>query len=426
MIGKADLAYHMLDGRHFAGPGWCGVPRTDVDDDVVVSIWDNRAFAHDLHLDREKGATGTSILVVGFYDASSEKREDIEAIADDIEKAAAANFWPALVSGRLGIRITTQSGLSIKRRVDVDPEKYQPEFVEAYRKFKSGEAVADLRDAGDVTSRQAILRIPGRTADPKHAPVDHETVVVVRRDSSDTSPDNSNRVVYFRGQEMVIMSRQLRNIVFGAMPFRAMVLCGMASTQDEQSQFGEQFLRASEPPAHNRWELTPELKDDYQHGSGARLHEFQQEVQRTILELIKSTQPDLDDGPSSLKQLLRIGPPPESTMKPRVEIDQEESRLDQSGAWVLRCRVLLPDRRAWSMTPVLRFAAESGAGKVVQWEIRGIQNCKVEDGILMVPSGAREAEFEGVSDPASHPAPSTDTAVSVQLRAVHAKQESST
>jgi hypothetical protein len=65
------------------------------------------------------------------------------------------------------------------------------------------------------------------------------------------------------------------------------------------------------------------------------------------------------------------------------------------------------------------FDAESGSGSRVKWaELEGTRNCTVADDYLVIPAGARDVRFRGVTDPASHPVPALSSAISVDLRNV--------
>ena len=107
LIGRTDLLWHQVGKLAFAGPGWFGL-RDAVESDVrAVSVWNNRALAYDLYLDRTANDTGTSILVVGFHDPNSDAHKNIQELSEEIAQAVARNFWPALISERLAVQVTT-------------------------------------------------------------------------------------------------------------------------------------------------------------------------------------------------------------------------------------------------------------------------------------------------------------------------------
>jgi RNA polymerase primary sigma factor len=65
---------------------------------------------------------------------------------------------------------------------------------------------------------------------------------------------------------MIIRDYRLHNLPFGARPFHAIVLAGEAAGSEASDRDAERFLRAAEPPAHNRWASTPEVTSQYERG----------------------------------------------------------------------------------------------------------------------------------------------------------------
>lgn len=418
LIGKSELAWHKIQNNSYAGPGWFGEVQEVDGGNRSASIWNNKALAHDLYLRREEDTPGTSILVVGFYDAASDEPDNLEKTAVDIEKAIANNFWPALINGKLEAQVRTMEGRQERLDIRVDPERYVGEFIDAYRKFERKEVVEQLEQEGDVVRKIVPLSIPGREKEPSHPSIVHEAVLVVRRESSLNESASDCPVHFFRGQHMVIMEKKWSNLVFGGSPFRAFVMCGLAGGSSDNHEFGDIFLRSAEPPAHDRWELTPELKIDYAIGSGTRLREFFQEVRDQIRDLIKPTYDERSPGPDSLKRLLRLSAPEPPRDVPKVIVNSDETYVDDDESWVVEATVWLPESREWIISPVLRFEAETGGGKRVEWRLEAIQDCEIDGGDLIIPRGKREAVFRGRSNPETHPAPSKDTAVRVLLHRI--------
>ena len=86
----------------------------------------------------------------------------------------------------------------------------------------------------------------------------------------------------FRGHGMVVQLKSLAGTCLGARPFHALLLCGRASefvapdvarSNPQADQAAEMFLRTAEPPSHNQWVATPDLKAVYARGvlPGSRL-----------------------------------------------------------------------------------------------------------------------------------------------------------
>jgi RNA polymerase primary sigma factor len=196
-------------------------------------------------------------------------------------------------------------------------------------------------------------------------------------------------------------------------------MCGRAVGSSEADDAAEQFFRAAEPPAHNDWTMTSELRIEYVRGGKAEIDRFLQAVKDEIQKLIRPKYDQLSEGPEVLKKLLRItGGLPDPEPRPKIFVKPNESFVRDDQAWVVRGIIKVPEDRLWKMEPSLRFAAETGSGKTVSWQIRALEGCFVEGGQLVIEPGIREAEFEGISEPSEHPAPAADTAVKVLLRNV--------
>lgn len=424
IIGKADLAWHKTKNGEFAGPGWFGTAVLDKDGNPIKaeSYWNNKALAHDLHLDRGD-SKGTSILVVGFQDASSDEPRSLEDTAAEFEQALSKIFWPALLSRKITAKIVVWDGRTEKSRITVDPNRFHAYFVDAVNKFKRSELSDKLKKEGDVVVKYVPLRIPKRVKDPKQDAVIDEAVLIVRRAPDDYQGEDVNQGAFFRGQEMIITYYSMKMLVSGGVPFHAVVLCGRASGTGDTDTAAEQFLRAAEPPAHDRWMVTPELKSEYAPGSRSNLEAFFRGIRDQIRDLIKPTYENLDDGPRALKELLRVHTAEESPSvnAPRVIIDRRKTQLGPDGSWQVPVRVKLPDSSIWRVVPTLVFAAESGGGRRASWTIKPISGCRIDGDAVISTSGSREIQFVGTSDPASHPAPSKDSAVSVVLQHVQSE-----
>lgn len=418
LIGRTDLLWHKVGKLAFAGPGWFGV-RDVVQSNVrAVSVWNNRLLAHDLYLERNEDDLGTSILVVGFHDPNSDSRKSVQELSAEIAQAAARNFWPALVSGRLSVQVTTYEALERQTDVAVHAEDYHRPFVEMLRKFNAGELSEKLTNDGDVVERRITLELPRRKSPPKHAEIEHEAILLVRRDAEDEPDGMTGQVVFYRGRDMIIKSLPLKQIASVAIPFRAAVLCGEAAGSAAADKAAELFLRAAEPPAHNDWMMTPELKAEYAPGSRKSLLKFFEAATEEIRKLMRPRYEDLDDGPNALKELLQIsGGAPPPTAGPTLEVDGS-SHVDGEGRWIILGTVKIPNTNAWSLKPVLVFASETGSGRRVSWTLESVSGCSIIGEELFVPAGTRRAQFRGISNLTSYTVDAQEVAVTVALRDV--------
>jgi len=293
----------------------------------------------------------------------------------------------------------------------VNPALYQPAKVAAFSKHLADDVVDRLDEAHDVVRRSVTLKVPSRSIEPKHEPYDHEAILLVAQadDEEDVRQEaGSGTITYLRGSHMVVSSPRVRALPIGARPFHAVVLAGEASGELPADRAADRFLRASEPPAHDEWTGTPEIKASYARGGTTAISIFDSEVKRVVREIIRQPSHNLSDGPDALKELIRISPPTTAGKRPRVKrvLGHE---IDEAGAWVItEATVTLPVRpngRGWTLSPVLRFGTESGAPISVKWQtLDPLSRCELDErGRLVTPPEARTATFAAVSDHTSHP-----------------------
>lgn len=416
LIGKSDLPWHNIGRKRYAGPGWFGKVASRGDE--IESIESNPSLAYELYLDREPGNSGASILVVGFHDPSADKELNMQDISEQIQKATASHFWPALATGRLKTTVSTWIGRDMQSKIRVEPDKFNPSFVDALRKFANGQLSDHLKNEGDVVLRRIILDVPRREVAPTHPATEHEAVLLVRREA-ENGAESPDETVFFRSQGMIVMRKRYRLLGSGAHPYSAILFAGYAAGNGDSDRQAEEFLRASEPPAHNEWVLTPEVKEMYAWGAGKALVDFENKVKDKIRELIRPTYEDLEEGPPMLRELLKltgINPPPPP--RPRIQIDQRKSKPQADGGWLIEGVVWLPNKQKWRIMPALFFAAETGRGTKVEMRLEAISGCSVDGDYLSIPSTSQEAKFRGRTDPEFHPVDAKDAAVEVILQNV--------
>ncbi|MSO37803.1 MAG: XRE family transcriptional regulator [Acidimicrobiia bacterium] len=426
LLGRCDLPWHNVDDtQSYAGPGWLGQRNPESEDHDAVSFWENESLASDLYLARSDIGSGTSACVVGFHDPSSDKPKSPRELATEIERASAAHFFPALAMGRLNVAVQTFDGRreyaagTPATSVEVDARQLQPEFWQILRAFEDRTFVETLTRPGDVACKPVSLNLPARKIEPKHGEYEHEALLLVRYASDDEAVD-ANRLAMFRGPGMVVEERKLSGICLGSRPFHALLLCGLAAGTEPTNDAADEFLRTAEPPSHNKWVATPELKTSYARGCVNALSTFLVRAVEVLRDLVKPSSRDLGDGPNSLRELFRIGPEPISTQRERPRVVDQDGHVDEQGRWCVEARIRMkPVERVTLLTPAVSFVAETGAGKAVRWQsLESTTNCSVEGFALRVPARTREVAFSGITDPESHPVPAQESSIVVDLRRV--------
>ena len=275
----------------------------------------------DLFLDRE--GSGTTACVVGFHDAESDQDANPSSLPTT-SLSQAEHFFPALFIGTLSVRVEVCVGRrqyedrtpGYSRQVNV--EELQPYYCRMLRALQDGTTTEALKDNGEVVCKPVPLTVSKRTQDPKHPEKEHPALLLVANAGEDSPKEYINRLAMFRGPGMVIETASLAGLALGAKAVHALLLCGRApieagveSRDASTDEAAEEFLRTAEPPSHNKWIATAELKAIYARGCKSRLEEFLgRRVRKEIAKLVKPGPRRLGRRPELARELFRIGNEP--------------------------------------------------------------------------------------------------------------------
>ncbi len=438
LIGRLDLPWREVAGKAFAGPAWFGEPDSDrAFENISRSWWGTAQETASLHLERESEDTGTSFLVVGAHDAAAVAAGDegLQAMHEKLCDSLAENFWAAMTGTdtvppllEASVR-TLRNGAELIAETHIRPDQRRPALARALRAYLARETVAELTGRTSVVERPVPLTVPPLRTDGKGAtPVTHHAVLLV------TPADNNDRthsqVVSMRGNRMRITNRRPRGLGLGVEPYQAVLLAGFATIGDgEDVALAETFLRASEPPEHNRWEWTEELSDSYVRGAKRRLDEFRSAADDALRAIVGARAVASTDGggPELLRGLLTVtaatggGRKPARRGRSYPTVDDIDGEVDATGAWAVRVRVVVPQQDdPWHLSPAACFGAGgSASGSPVRWaELTATENCSFAGEVLVVAPGVRYATFSGVTDVDSHPVTAGRTNITVSLRKV--------
>jgi RNA polymerase primary sigma factor len=409
VVGRTELTWHTMDRSQWAGPGWFG------SEQLGHSLWITDAeLLQDLQLDREtqlppgvepREAAGTSALVLAFRDPDAEIRPDIQTLITEISRAAAENFFPAIVSDRLRIRVEHLVDGQVRSAVDVDPDRFVPEFCDSLRKHRTGEVTEELERPGEVTRKIITLRVPGTREDaeglePYTNEMTAQCYLLVRLDENEAEgahPRLANTVAMVRGRNMVTQYLNRDGVAMGARTFHAILLAGDAAGSDPAQLAAEQFLRLAEPPAHNDWSYQPALKVSFKLGSKQRLRELKDDITKALLDAVKPEVVAEDEGPEELRRLLQFGktPPPPA---PAATLRNIRPRL-VDGAWLVEAEVNFNDKRKrLRITPRAWIDVESGSAIALPWAeltIRRGKEWAPANGSFEVEPHSKAIAFQG-------------------------------
>ena len=440
LIGRSELTYHETSRggkrRQYAGPGWFG---SKARVDVSSSVWlpDSHPLLDDLFLRRDhlpvglsaKSKSGTSVLIVGFNDPQIDTSGGTKQIGENIVAAVAENFWPAIMKGQLSVSIEryaddSDTPVSVER---VDPKTVAgiAPFCEAWEKFIGREEVPALTQPGDVVVTSVPLTVPatrGRDQQrAQHEELTSECKLIVRLapPGHDRSDPRLNDLAYVRGRAMVTRYQDKGSAVVGGRPFHAMVLTGTMLGRTREQLAAEEFLRLSEPPAHDKWTFNSDVAEFYARGSKRLLDDFFDRIVEQLQRVLRPLGLSQDQGPEILDRLFVLHSlKPAAPRRPRVTV-RNANGVIEGEAWVIDAEISIePMAKPLLVTPTLAFEQEGGQFGV-RWARLEITDGSGEvkpDGFV-VPPRTKRVLFRGVSDPTSHPVPASSSAVFVDVAA---------
>jgi transcriptional regulator with XRE-family HTH domain len=412
LIARLDLPWREVDGKVYAGPAWFGEPDTEPEHaGVSRSWWADEPAVRELHLERPTDDPGTSFLIVGAHDASGDA-ESLQDMHEKLVRSLADWFWAAMVGGSgagplIEARVTTlQNGRVLIPEERVDPHDHHSAQSRALKAYLDGVTVDELTSSEQVALADVPLVVtPLRGAGSARSKGrEHRTVLLL----TPSDDERANRVVCMRGNRMTVTEHRPRDLPLGTMPFQGVLLAGHATGREgEDVELAERFLRASEPPEHDRWDRTEELTSLYERGAVTRLREFRAEIDKAVRALVGRREADRSDGPAVLRQLLSLDGSAGSRRGPQgvPTVHRIDARIDGSGAWNVNVTLKLPAADdPWWLTPVAKFDVRSGGRPVVRWKtLAAGENCREANGNLAIEPGVRSATFVGVTDPSDHP-----------------------
>ncbi|MFC9912715.1 helix-turn-helix transcriptional regulator [Streptomyces sp. NPDC127197] len=439
LIGRLDLPWRQVQGKPWAGPAWLGRPDPDSPGAAVArSWWADEETVEALHLGRESGEPGTSFLIVGAHDVASladdssasdgdegEDDDSIQRMHRRLVRALGKNFWAAMTGGgdqlpllEASVR-TLRNGEVVLPEERVDPTVTQPSRTRALKAFLDGTTVEQLTESGQVVATTVPLSLPARGG--ARASLGEHRAVLLVTDAED--PDGKpNRVVAMRGNRMTVRDAAVPGLPLSTNPFQAVLLAGEAAgTQAPFAVEAEEFLRAAEPPEHNKWGQTEELTLTYSPSAYRRIASLTRETNAAIKELVARPKKRPKAGGGRLAPKLTVGT---GTKKRRLSaatlpvLEELDAQVLEGGAWQVIGEIRIPaGGHTWRLAPVAKFDVRSGPRPSIAWaEIVGVDNCQVVDGTLRFSDGARSATFRGVTDPMTHAVRTSLSGLVVELR----------
>ncbi len=407
LIGRTKLPTHRLDpgGPSYQGAGWLCDPE-ETDSGVRPRALEGesaRELAADLGVDRSPGR-GTTMLVVGFADPTAETPTDTADLGDEFRRAAVKYFWPAIDRGDLEVTVDTP-GETLRADVDGVPA-IQP-FVDCYREDDPEET---LSVPGDVATIEIPVD-PPPLADGTETPAGHVRLAAKLAAPTDTD-DLRNEIALFRGSGMVVKYLDQSRVAYSDRNFFGVLAAGEARTDSPEESDAEidRFLRAAEPPDHDDWRSTENLRNRYRRGYRQTLDGIYDDLREALRYLVARS----DRRGEELSERVRGQFPIHGGLSHGGGSPQPDAAFDMTGEanfvderWQLEAEIepTVDDLVEWSAVVSLAEVGEDGYAQeevpLVEASVDGDgARVAVEDGTATVVSDTSESvRLTGASEP---------------------------
>ena len=411
LIARTKLPTHRVGDEQSAyqGAGWLCRPRRTDDGVRPSSLWGDEAsgLAERLHVDREP-VSGTSAMVVGYRDPTRDTRPDVDELADEFVTAAVKYFWPAMVRG--DIHVTVETPEKTREANVYDVPEIRP-FVDCYTSRYEGEET--LEEPGDVAGLDVPISLPPR-ADGTETP-DGVVRLSARLASPADDDTYENHVALFRGAGMVVKYYDQRRIAFGDRNFHGVLACGNArvdGASTDSDREVDRFLRFAEPPEHDEWESTENLREQYQRGFRMAIDDTFDTLRDALRHLVARSNGGGNELSERVLKRFPIhgdrGGRRRSVESPSRVFEIESETTFDEHVWRFEGRIAPSEDEfeGWTADVSLTGVGEDGS-RYEDVPLASVEahhddvTATVEDGVvrLVARSGARDVSFEGSSEP---------------------------
>jgi hypothetical protein len=436
LIGVNQGVVHQMGSTNFQGRGFFGLAEDGGD---IASAWDQHDLTDALRLTREDERSGTSALLVGFYDPDEPEKglgeiNEVRQFAKNLGNAIEEEFWPLITRERLRVRVEVIDGDRVIYEETVDPAMQYTELANALRKFDLGRIDEHLDGPGAVVVRDVPIQISKRTdAGENHPAFEHIAKLVVTL-SDDQKDSLENKVCLFRKPEMVV---QTIDKTFEGRTYHAFLLAGGAIRPNSPSPDetrADDFLRFAEPPAHDQWiprsgrnkTSQANLTAHYRAPWVPNLQNIEKAVVDQLFGLFGAPPVVEDQPPKAIFNNLGFlrgdsstgGRSKSALNKPEIAI-QRAQVVD--GAWELMFNIHAKNRvEGWALTPRLAFVGLDGGHVDIAWaKFEADEPTEVDPlGIVILrgtPRGRKLTATVRATSVRDTPIPASESAIDVRL-----------
>lgn len=365
-FGRSDLSYHVLNKKQYDATGCFGNRIGDGASARAESEWGKQDLAASLKLSRDaEDGSGTSILIVDFFEPQYDQPRPLEEIAKNICESAAKWFWPSISIGKptLEIEVVAQdSKNAIVFSEKVNPSLEWSPFIDT---LNAPTPLKHAKEVDDVAKSEIQFTVPARISTPKHEEFKDQLELRALKAKIDLeNHEVVNTVAVIRGAGMVVKYHPLPKPLDG-FPIFGVLTAGSYLRSGSRAANSEEFFRSSEPVLHDKWELTDSIRENYKPGAGARLKSLWHELADNVKVIVDQGVQKHKKGPEALAKLFPLGSSgPKKKVKKSVVTHILGSAFNGK-TWDVEGEVVCAhfDSKPWSTTVGFLADVESGRGE---------------------------------------------------------------
>ncbi|MFC7236910.1 hypothetical protein ACFQS4_01385 [Saliphagus sp. GCM10025317] len=296
-VGRTLLPDHrdQESDQLYSGNGWYGRRDPEDPDTRHVSAWGDEARerARALYTEHVADVSGTTATIVGFRDPTAEEFADVDELLETFRRSVAEYFWPAIERGNL--RVYLEGPDDEPTLVDPYEVDVVRPFVDCFRERDSPDD--DLESRGNVVEGQITFDLPDKKIgnDTQTEPKGR-LGVYAKSPSPGDDETRLNEVAIFRGAGMVVDYINVSGAASYGSPFYGILLAGEARGWGDRSLEiadgqVEEFLRTSEPAAHDEWKgyKNSKLQSTYEWGCAGTVESLTSSKLRQCLQDLVAT-----------------------------------------------------------------------------------------------------------------------------------------
>jgi hypothetical protein len=419
-VGRTLLPDHRDEetDQLYSGNGWYGRRDPDDPEGRYISMWGDEARerAEALHSRHTASPeeTGTTATVVGFRDPTTEEFVDAERLLETFRRSIAEYFWPAIEQENLEVYIEEPG--------DDDPNKIDPYDVDTVRPFVNGfrerdSPDDDLDSRGNVVEGQIEFDLPDKKiGEDQHTEPKGRVSVYAKSPSPGDDESRLNEVAIFRGAGMVVDYVDVSGAASYGSDFYGLLVAGEARGWGERSleiadEQVEEFLRTSEPAAHDEWKgyKNSRLQSTYEWGCAGIVEDLTgSDLRRCLQNLVTSEVSEEGGMIESMKRKIPrsgSGASETSSSSPSVrssdafDVSIDFGYRDESWEFSSSIEPHAADFESWRVTvEIITLGEEDNeTGRIDIENIdkqTGEADVTIEDGIAVIEGNSTERNIE--------------------------------